>query len=46
MESAALFIFCSVRSVRAGAIMNFKAMDNTIQIACDAIRKLIKKDNQ
>ena len=46
METAALFIVSSVRRVRAGAIMNFKDMDTTIQIACDAIRKLIKKDNQ
>lgn len=46
METAALFIVAAVRGVRAGAIMNFKDMDDTINVACDAIRKLIKQDSK
>lgn len=46
METAALFVVGSVRKVRTGAIMNFKDMDTTIQVTCDAIRKLIKQDNK
>lgn len=44
METAALFVVASVRKVRAGALMNFKDMDTTIKVTCDAIRKLIKQD--
>ncbi len=46
METAALFVVASVRKVRSGAIMNFGDMETTIQVTCDAIRKLIKLDNQ
>lgn len=46
METAALFVVGSVRNVRTGALMNFKDMNTTIQVACDAIRKLIKQDNR
>ncbi len=44
MEAAALFVVSSIRGVRASAIMNWKDMNSTIQIACDAVRELIKQD--
>mgnify|MGYP001030200304 FL=1 len=44
MEAAALFVISSIRGVRAGAIMNFKNMEDTIQVACDAVRILAKED--
>lgn len=46
MEAAALFVISSIRGVRAGAIMNWKDMDKTIQTTCDAIRILIKRDKE
>lgn len=46
MESSALFVISSIRGVRAGAIMSFKEMQNAIQVACDAVRLLIKEDAQ
>lgn len=44
MEAAALFVISTIRGKRASAIMNWKDMNSTIQIACDAVRELIKKD--
>lgn len=44
MESAALFIIASIRGVRAGAIMNWGDMEQTIETACDAVRLLIKQE--
>ena len=44
MEAAALFVISSIRGKRAGAIMNWGKMEDTIQIACDAIRLLIQRD--
>lgn len=44
MEAAALFIVSSLRGARASAIMNWGEMESTIQIACDAVRELIKQD--
>lgn len=46
MEASALFVISSIRGVRAGAIMNWKDMDKTIQTTCDAIRILIKRDRE
>ena len=46
MECAALFVVASVRGCRAGAIMNWGDMDKTIQIACDALRRLIAADRE
>ena len=46
MEAAAIFIISSIRGKRAGAIINWKNMDDTIQVACDAVRLLIKQDNK
>jgi len=43
MESAAIFVISTIRNVRASAIMNFKDMDETIRIACDAVRILAKE---
>ncbi len=44
MECAALFIISSIRSCRAGAIMNWGDMNRTIQTACDAVRLLMQQD--
>ncbi|MBR5340663.1 MAG: nucleoside phosphorylase [Erysipelotrichaceae bacterium] len=47
METSTLFVVASVRGVKAGAIMAYGSMnDHTIEIACEAIRKLIKKDRK
>lgn len=44
MEAAAIFIISSIRGARSSAIMNWGNMEDTIQVACDAVRLLIKKD--
>lgn len=44
MECAALFVISTIRGKRASAIMNWKDMNKTIQVACDAVRLLIKED--
>lgn len=46
METAALFIISSIRGCRAGAIMSFKNMKETIGIACDALTSIMKKDGE
>src|SRR5690554_5385622 len=44
MEAAALFVISSIRGCRASAIMSFKDMKNTIQVACEALKILIAED--
>ncbi|MDO4198094.1 MAG: nucleoside phosphorylase [Erysipelotrichaceae bacterium] len=44
METAITFIIAQIRKCRAGSIMNFGTMDNTINTAVEAIRILIEKD--
>lgn len=44
MECAALFVISAIRGKRAGAIMNWGDMNETIQTACDAIRLLIRQE--
>lgn len=46
MEAAAIFIISSIRGARAGAIMNWGNMEDTIRVACDAVRLLIKEDTK
>ncbi len=46
MESAAIFIISSIRGCRAASIMNFKDLNKTIAVACEAIKILIEKDNK
>ncbi|NLJ83423.1 MAG: nucleoside phosphorylase [Halanaerobiaceae bacterium] len=46
MECAAIFVISSLRGKRASAIMNWGNMEDTIRIACDAVRLLIKKDSE
>lgn len=46
METAALFVISSIRECRAGAIMSFRNMKETIQVACDALEAIIKSDIQ
>ena len=43
MESSALFVISSIRGVSAGAIMDFGGMENTIAVACDAVRLLCRR---
>lgn len=44
METSTLFIVSLIRNVRAGAIMAYGSMNaHTLEIACDAIRLLIKE---
>jgi uridine phosphorylase len=44
MEAAAIFVICSIRGKRASAIMNWGNMEDTIRVACDAVRLLIGQD--
>jgi len=45
METAALFIISQIRKCRAGAILAYGSMnDETIDIACRALRRIIAKD--
>ena len=47
MEASTLFVVSSIRGVKAGAIMAYGQMnDQTIEIACDAIRLLIKENKK
>ena len=46
METAALFVVSSIRGCRAGAVMSFQNMDQTITIAVDALRALIAQDRR
>ncbi len=44
METAALFVVSAIRKCRAGAVMSFQSMDQTITIAVEALRTLIRAD--
>ncbi|MCL1929172.1 MAG: nucleoside phosphorylase [Treponema sp.] len=44
MEAAAIYVISGIRGKRAGSIMAFKEMKDTVQVACDAVRLLIKAD--
>jgi len=46
MEAAAIFIISSIRGTRSSAIMNWGNMEDTIRIACDAVKLLIKEDSK
>jgi uridine phosphorylase len=46
MECAALFIISSIRKCRASAIMAFTEMEKSVEVACEAIKILIEKDNK
>ena len=46
METAALFVISSIRKCRAGAVMSFQSMEQTITIAVDALRAIIAKDQK
>lgn len=45
MEAAAIFVISSIRGCRASSIMSFSNMEKTVQVACDAIRLLIREDS-
>lgn len=44
METAALFVISSIRGCRAGAVLSFQSMEETIRVACAAMRRLISAD--
>ncbi|RRD94400.1 nucleoside phosphorylase [Clostridiales bacterium COT073_COT-073] len=46
MESSVLFVLGSIRQCRPGAIMSFKDMNKTIEVACLAVKKLIMADEK
>ena len=46
MECAALFVISSIRRCRAGAIMAFTEMEKSVEVACEALKILIKEDNK
>jgi uridine phosphorylase len=46
METAALFVISSIRGCRAGAVMSFKNMADTISIACSALSRIIIRDQR
>ena len=46
MECAALFVISSIRQKRASAIMNWGDMNETIRVACDAVKLLIQADKE
>ena len=45
MECSAIFCISACRGTRGSAIMNWGDMDKTIQVACDAVKVLIKEEN-
>lgn len=44
METAALFIIASIRGCRAGSILSFQSMEETVSVVRSALVKLITKD--
>lgn len=45
METATLFIIASIRGCRAGSILSFQSMEETVNVVRSALLKLITKDN-
>lgn len=46
METAALLIISSIRSCRAGAVLSFQSMEQTVKTACAGVEKLIVMDRR
>ena len=46
MEAAAIFIISSIKGCRASSIMSFESIEKTIEVACEAIKLLIKQDKE
>lgn len=46
METSIIYVLASIRGKRAGSIMNWKKMEDTIQVAIDAIKLLIEEDKK
>lgn len=46
MECAALFVISSIRKCRASAIMAYTEMTKSVEVACEALRILIKEDQE
>ena len=44
METAALLIVASIRGCRAGAVLSFQSMEQTIKVACAGVEKLVQLD--
>jgi hypothetical protein len=45
MESATIFVISSIRNCRASSIMAYSDMRRSVEVACEALRILIKEDN-
>ena len=46
METAALFVLASIRGCRAGSIVSFQSMEETVTVVRSALLKLIEKDRR
>ncbi|HHX29881.1 MAG TPA: nucleoside phosphorylase, partial [Clostridiaceae bacterium] len=46
METAALFVISSIRDCRAGAILSFQSMRQSMEVALDALKDIIERDKQ
>ena len=46
METAALFVLASIRGCRAGSIVSFQSMEETVNVVRSALLKLIVKDSK
>ena len=46
METATLFVLSSIRGCRAGSIVSFQSMEETITVVRSALQKLIEKDSK
>ena len=44
METAALFVLASIRGCRAGSVVSFQSMEETVTVVRSALLKLIEKD--
>ena len=44
METAALFVLASIRGCRAGSVVSFQSMEETVNVVRSALLKLIEKD--
>ena len=46
METAALFVLASIRGCRAGSVVSFQSMEETVNVVRAALLKLIEKDRK
>jgi uridine phosphorylase len=46
METATLLVISSIRGCRAGSILSFQSMEETVNVVRSALIKLIEKDRK